>query len=413
MSALIETYLPKNRRTRVASGDVPTKLRPFSAMELEVLRLWVGEDETHGKHKRESMLKKAKSKVDGFDIEDGDLLVERLLQDGWVISFEMKNDGAWSWTAFSWRDLARLQTLLGATSVLQRQQRRQVLLEDARRRLLARVQSRSPDDADLSFDHDLAQAIEGLEKARALAPEALERRLTLMFAVADWRDNGQQGMRNDFALSVRDGTKAIEAREWRWLEAFFDLEALGISRFSQTAWIAGDITLFWGARKMDVAAVHFLCVPLKDMLTLERIEGVRQWWLIENRTSFERQAQALPSGTALLWMPGRPSFGWLEMVAALLGKAAAPARISADADPAGVDIACTVGAQWEQAGLPWEPYRMGVEELMGTRQFWPLGDKDRQLLPGLLAREGLPVSLRVLCEAMQREGRKAEQEAWL
>jgi hypothetical protein len=78
-----------------------------------------------------------------------------------------------------------------------------------------------------------------------------------------------------------------------------------------------------------------------------------------------------------------------------------------------VDIACTAGALWEARGLVWEPHRMGAEQLAATEQHWPLNDHDRTLLANLLARPALPPLLRTLCEAMQREGRKAEQEGWL
>jgi hypothetical protein len=112
-------------------------------------------------------------------------------------------------------------------------------------------------------------------------------------------------------------------------------------------------------------------------------------------------------------MPGRPSTAWLRAVAHLLRLAPAPAWISADADPAGVDIACSVGALWTERGQPWEPHRMGVAEWNATAQRWPLNDHDRALLARLLAEPALAPDLRALCEAMLREGRKAEQEGWL
>jgi hypothetical protein len=89
------------------------------------------------------------------------------------------------------------------------------------------------------------------------------------------------------------------------------------------------------------------------------------------------------------------------------------AWISADADPAGVDIACGVGALWAERGLLWEPHQMGVAQWQDTTQRWPLNDHDRVLLERLLARTDLQPELRALCEAMRRDGRKAEQEAWL
>jgi hypothetical protein len=56
---------------------------------------------------------------------------------------------------------------------------------------------------------------------------------------------------------------------------------------------------------------------------------------------------------------------------------------------------------------------MGVAQLEAATQHWPLNDHDVALLQRLLARPGLPAPLHALCLAMQREGRKAEQEGWL
>lgn len=419
MSHLVARPIGKRRRDgtefqeREASGAVPSVLRHFEPNQMAALRLWVDEDDSK-QHKRESLLKIAMKKIDGFRLEDGDLLVEHLLQDGWVICTEIRKPKRdWQWVSLAWRDLTKLQSLLGVSGTLGRQQQRQTHLSQAKEQLIARLDSFAQGDTDPYLNDELAQAIEELEKAKSLTPDALKRRLDLMFQVAHWRDSGQQGMRQDFALSVRDGTKAIEANEWKWLDTVFDLERLGISRFAQTAWLAGEVELCWSNRKMELSAVHFLGIPLKDMQHLERLEGVQQWWLIENRTSFERNARKLPHGTLLLWMPGRPSLGWQAMMAHLLTKAPCPAWISADADPAGVDIACAVGRLWEQAGLTWEAHQMSSVELTQTKQKWDLTPRDRLLLQNLLAREALPATLRTLCETMQREDRKAEQEAWL
>ena len=56
---------------------------------------------------------------------------------------------------------------------------------------------------------------------------------------------------------------------------------------------------------------------------------------------------------------------------------------------------------------------MDVAQWAATPQHWPLNEHDRGLLGNLLARTGLPGGLRALCEAMLREGRKAEQEGWV
>ncbi|WP_343650952.1 DUF2399 domain-containing protein [Herbaspirillum sp.] len=286
------------------------------------------------------------------------------------------------------------------------------MLEQARQWLLERgnVQQTllDPDLLD-----ELTLALKALEEDKSLRADVLEARLGLLRALAAWHDSGQQGLRRNFALQARDLTKSLSASEWRWLEALFDLERLNIASFAQVGWLSGDLVFSWQGRRLELAPLHCVGLPLDDLLVADALTAPRQWWLIENRTSFELQARQRPAGVALLWMPGRPSPAWLATVSHLLQLAPAPAWISADADPAGVDIACTVGSRWEQAGLTWEPYQMGLAQWQSTTQRWPLNAHDRRLLGVLLARPSLPASLRALCEAMQTEGRKAEQEAWL
>jgi hypothetical protein len=231
--------------------------------------------------------------------------------------------------------------------------------------------------------------------------------------VAGWHDAGRQGSRRDFALFARDSTKAITEAEWRWLEASFDMERLRVARFAPVAWLAGDLVLSWAGRQVDLGALHCLGLSLADLGRAGSATGPSRWWLIENRASFERQALVREPGRALIWMPGRPSPAWLQAVAHLLSLAPAPAWISADADPSGVDIACTAGALWSTCGLEWAPHQMGTAQLEATTQVWPLNEHDRRLLVVLLARGDLPGELRALCEAMLRLGRKAEQEAWV
>lgn len=97
----------------------------------------------------------------------------------------------------------------------------------------------------------------------------------------------------------------------------------------------------------------------------------------------------------------------------LLTLAPAPAWISADIDPAGVDIACTAGALWDQRGLDWVPHEMNASRLLDTAQHWPLNPHDHRLLDRLARRDTVPEALRALCDSMRQTGRKAEQEAWL
>nr|WP_034339123.1 DUF2399 domain-containing protein [Herbaspirillum sp. B39] len=409
MRSLIET--PRGRRGRElqSSGELPSVLPLLDAEERAALLRWArGEAVTRS---REVLLKEASSA--GVSIEKAERLCQRLLQDGWVSLREELNGGNWLWKSLSWRDLRQLQSLLGIAHAGQRQQEREALLAQSRRWLELRTQASASVALDPDLLDELTAALDVLEADKSLRRELLADRLGLLEAIASWHDSGQQGLRRNFALHARDLTKSMSNSEWRWLDSMFDLERLGIANFAQVGWLAGDLVLSWQARRVELAPLHCLGLPLEDLQRCDRITPPQRWWLIENRASFEHQARQRPLGVALLWMPGRPSAAWLDTVSHLLLLAPAPAWISADADPAGVDIACTAGARWTRAGLAWEPYQMGLAQWENTTQRWPLNAHDRRLLAALLARPGLPESLRALCVAMQAEGRKAEQEAWL
>lgn len=136
--------------------------------------------------------------------------------------------------------------------------------------------------------------------------------------MADWHDAASEGSRRDFALKALGTTKAIGPADWRWLESSFDLERLRINPFAPMLWLAGEVTLHWGERRVDAGALHCIGLPLGDLRKVERVTTshgpARHYWLIENRASFERQAQQREQGTVLVWLPGRPSSAWLAWV---------------------------------------------------------------------------------------------------
>lgn len=244
--------------------------------------------------------------------------------------------------------------------------------------------------------------------------EVLEARDRWIRALHSWCLDERQGTRRDFALHAGQHTKAIGAGDWKWLEEHFDLERYGVSHFTPMMWVAGQGVLYWDECTVALNAVKFLALPLDDVLRVKSVTAApAHWWLIENRTSFERQAQQLADGVLLAWMPGRPSTAWLAAIEHLVRCAPAPLRVSADADPAGVDMAWGMGRVWERQGLPWEPFRMGIDELHAAQQPWALNAHDKALISRLLASPDLPQALHQLCLAMQRDGFKAEQEGWL
>ncbi len=406
--AWLDAEVRRGVRDRCARGPVPQVLPLLGVEDQALLRRWARADNV--KRSRASLLKDAGQ----GGIERAEALCEQLLREGWVVRREHLVGGRWEWEGITWRALERLKQLLGVGSARQRDEDRQELLAQFRS-WLAQWADGPAIDPDLL--DELARAADQLAQERAIQLEVLRTRLELLRALADWRSAGAQGLRRDFALRARGGTKAIGSGDWRWLEAFFDLERLGIASFAPMLWIAGDVALQWGERRLEAGALQCLGLPLRDVLRAERLStpagALQRYWLIENRTSFERQALSLPAGELAVWVPGRPAQEWLRAIGHLLRLAPAPAAMSADADPAGVDIACTVAAVWEGQGLAWEPRHMGLAEWRSTAQHWPLNEHDRVLLQRLLARDALHPQLRALCEAMQTEGRKAEQEAWL
>ncbi|WP_322998180.1 hypothetical protein [Castellaniella sp.] len=402
----IETLTGRNRRDLRAAAPAPQALPLLDPEQAALLRCWVRSDAQ--RRSRAALLKDAGPS----GIEGAETLCDRLLADGWITRSERLKGGAWHWEAIAWHDLPRLQTLLGVAGPRQRAENRQALLDQAQDWLHDRRAAMGSPNSDL-FDA-LRRALTQLDSERTLSLDRLAGRLALLRALVDWQDQQLSGTRRDFALHAGGATKALSAADWQWLEAGFDLEQLRVSRFAPMIWIAGDLTLSWDAgQSLSLGALHCLGVPADDVLQAAAVSPPQRWWLIENRASFERQARCLPPGVALVWMPGRPPMAWIHAMTHLLRRAPAPAWISADADPAGVDIACQVGASWQAAGLDWEPHQMGLEQWAATPQYWPLNDHDRQLLQRLLARSDLPAGLRALCEAMQTEGRKAEQEGWI
>lgn len=406
-----DTAMGRGRRERQAPRSVPEQL-PQSTTELgselrALLQRWVRDDEAL--RKRSTLLGKA----GGASIEQAEALCGWLLQAGWIARRERLVGGQWQWDAIVWRDLARLQALLEVLGPAQRKAQRAQRLDQAQAWLQARSDTASATALDPDLLDELALALAQLRQDGSLRPELLEARLALLEAIAAWHDGAAQGTRRDFALRARDGTKALTAAEWRWLESQFDLERLRITRFAPVLWLAGALRLQWQAHGSDLWPLHCLGLPQADVLRADGATGPARWWLIENRASFERQAQRRTPGLAMVWLPGRPATGWLQAMDHLLALAPAPAWISADADPAGIDIACAAGALWEARALPWEAHQMGLAQWEGTPQRWPLNAHDRQLLDRLLQRPALPAALRTLGQAMQRAGRKAEQEAWL
>lgn len=398
-----DVQIRRGVRQRTASHEPPTALSLLSKEDKDLLATWVRKD--NESRSREALLKEAGTS----NIERAESLCDWLLREGWITRKEKLQGGTWQWDGLTWRDLDGLKSLLGVGSRTLRDEARSQRLKHAYTWLETLEQ-----ETDSELREGVAQAIQQLEDESAQRVDVLATRLDLLTSLVEWRRSQMNGTRRDFALYAGEHTKSIGASDWKWLEKHFDLESLGVTHFLPLIWLAGDAQLLWGERVFDLSSVRCLAIPIEDLLQVTAVKASQDhWWLIENRASFERQSGQRPPATFMAWLPGRPSLDWLKAMGHLLRLAPAPLRVSADADPAGIDIARTVGSLWQSQGQMWAPYRMGIDEWTMVSQKWPLNDHDVSLLHRLLGDADLPDPMKELCAAMLSEGRKAEQEGWL
>lgn len=387
---MIDTQaIGKGRRLR-QTASVFAALPSLSPPQRALLLRWLAADAQE--RRWESLAKLA-----GADALDAAEHLLRLLLEAGVVSVkESFRNGHWWPTQVLWRDLPRAQQALGLTPAHERADQRQALLAQLR-----------------ALGEQQAWALPAVQSCADIALPLLASRAALLTALASWQAEQRFGMRQDFALHARGHTKAISAAEWTWLETRLPLESLGIDRFEPLLWLAGALGLQNDTFCVDARACGFLGLPSKrfgDPLRVTR--APRRYWLVENRASFERLSRQLDADSCLIWLPGRPSGDWLAAVGWLLDQAPAPADISCDPDPAGIDIALSAGALWTQRRLPWRGHGMTPGHWQHG-QTLPLSDYDRQLLIALGQRADLPPDLTELRDFLQREGRKAEQEGWL
>jgi hypothetical protein len=337
-------------------------------------------------------------KTAGFDrIDLAARLVDKALAAGLCTLKEQRELGKdWQKQTLIWVELAALQREFGLTTRDDRTARLQALT--------ARLDV-------LMGDELVGEAAQALAESR-MPIQSAESRAMLLGALQTWVAAERDGLRRDFSLHV-DHTKVIRDGEWTWLERHFDLPALGIGPFAPTLTLAGDFRLHWDSdRRVDLGVLGFATLPVD---ALRRLAGLTtapsRWWLIEGRASFEKQAARLASGDLLVWIAGRPTRAWKAAVTSLLQLAPAPAAVSADADPAGIEIVLAASEPWEASGLAWTATAMEPERLdrPGAQ---PLGTYDRGVLARLAGRE-LPPELAALRDALAERGMKAEQEGWL
>jgi len=389
---MIETQANgKNKRTRQASAPF-AGLPLLSDVQRLVLLNWLRSDALE--RSWQVLLEAA-----GADhLETADTLLQSLLSAGVVRIKEEFRHGQWRLWRVIWSDLSALQSAVGLTNAADR-----VIEKQGLTHRLQQLEREQP---------WLAAAVKSCLSApmgRALQAS----RAALLEALAEWHRAQRSGLRQDFALAARGHTKSITAGEWDWLDTHASLESLGIVRFEPVLWLCGTLSLRKFESQIDLLEIGFLAIPCKQFATPMAVAaGPSTYWLIENRASFERQAQKCIPGTCLIWLPGRPSKDWLTAMRWLLAQAPASANISCDPDPAGIQIALTAGQLWKDAGLPWQANHM-VPAFWKDAQTLPLTDYDQRVLAELQSQTDLPEELADLRDYILVAGQKAEQEGWL
>ena len=327
-------------------------------------------------------------------------LAEVLCQAGWVTLIEKREHQQWQISRLQWMNLPSTQAQSGVANQAEKQVHKE--------RVKLQLQH-------LAQEHPwLNNAAQQLLTATPPVTTLIAR-YQLLQALLQWSSEQRYGLRQDFALIARNDTKGISSTAWDWMAEHIDLEGLGIERFAPIIWIAGDIgfehTEF--GTQCSPRGLNFIGLPSRQLQAPWRITKVPElYWLIENRASFERQASKLDTGVCLIWLPGRPSSSWQETVTWLLSQAPAPAKISCDPDPAGIDIAMTAGEIWNKSGLAWQPHQMGIEESLSAKPK-ALNGYDQSRLKQLIAQTNLPQPLYALCLYMLKTQTKSEQEGWL
>lgn len=389
--ALIVEFLdqrPLPRRRRRYCPGPPQPLAVLPAEWQDLLAQWV----RRGGNSRWETLKKD---AGVFRQQAAQSLLDWLLRHGWAAVEEERRLGDWWPLRVELREMAALRAALG----LPDGDDLAVRWADLRGRLEART------------DAESAQAIDALDNMPA--QRAIDRG-GLVLALLQWRDAERSGTRRDFALSAREDTKDITEAEWRWLDEQLDLAAFGVERHTPLMLVAAALELEFPHGRLNLAAAPDFCAltPVTLASASAAHGKVRQWLLVENRTSFERMARARARDTGVLWLPGYPPHWWQESVARLLALSPAPALIACDPDPAGIAIAMVAAGLWRQAGLHFEPWKMSAADLGALRKHRPLTERDKTHLHQLLD-EPLPPMLEELAGVMLQCGEKGEQEGYL
>lgn len=376
------TLRGKRRRRSLVLQEQPLKL--WLATRKLLLKEWL--KGTSATRRWSALLKIAGSNR----VNEANALLQALLETGWIQVEEWRNRGRWDVSQVEFLALEPLREQLGLKN---------------REKLAAAHQKLN--NAQFSDGQ-----LEGLRQdLAAMPPERALKRHELLLALDAWQEQEYFGSRRDFSQFARGNTKAISGSEWRWLSDAIDLEEWRIGRHTATLYLRASFTLHFAAGQLDLGVLpDFIALTPATLAALQGISAPpEQWLVIENQTCFEKVARQAKTSEAVLWVPGHPPLWWQTAVARLVALCPAPAKISCDPDPAGIQIALSVGRLWEQHQCRWSPWKMGVADLQKLQHGLPLSARDRLLLQGL-RKQSLPPGLDSLAANMEAQGIKGEQE---
>lgn len=384
----LDTRRVCQKRRRSLTGS-PQPLDALPAEWRELLARWVRRG---GNSKWDTLRKEAGSNR----VQLADDLLNWLLRHHWAHVIEHWEHSAWWPKQIELQHLPQLRAALGLRDKENEAER------------WAEIRTHLADTLGDAYTPALL-ALDELPTARALS------RHDLITALLRWQQAQQNGTRRDFALFARGDTKALSDAEWSWLESVIDLAEFGIERHTPLLLIAAPLNLHLPQGNIDLAASpDFSALTPATIAQIQSVSGsIAHWHLIENRTSFERQARRRPPDSAIVWLPGFPPGWWREVMGRLLGHVPAPALLSCDPDPAGIAIALKAAELWQESGLAWQAEKMSADDLAALPARKPLSDADRKQIAALQAASPLPNMLAELAEWMLQHGEKGEQEGYL
>lgn len=374
----------RGRRRRKGSQVQLDQLALWPSAWRDLLKEWLRQG---GARKKWTKLL---SVAGGDRVQDALQIMDALLQVGLVEVEEQRERSRWQPLWVEFLDPERIRELVGLTN---RNKMQELRTEQGE------VEFQSPAVA------PLAESLDELPMERAI------RRHEILVALDHWISEGYSGTRRDFALFALGDTKAITSAEWSWIDETLPLESIGITQHTPSIWLRAPVAVNFGKGSLDLR-----CVPDCIGLTPQTIDNAIQvdgqvecWRILENRTVFERVARQRGSVDGVLWVPGFAPSWWKKGVAKVLRLCPAPALIACDPDPAGIDIALSVGKIWSEEKVSWEPWCMDAEVLSALRKRKPLNAYDTNRLQHLIAQR-LPEQLERLACWMLENGEKGEQE---